>query len=142
MKYGSNRVNRPFTRPTVPAYHPASGYTLYVMTMWMTVYHVCILGLSCTPYFEVFRGVQMTSNSSKTDEIDMKYGCHGVNRPSKCLTVPSYHSASTILRSQQPRRLLRLQRLLQSLLFRSRCRPCCVLEWVMDDRANPTTGRC
>ena len=99
MKYGCEGVNRLFTRPTVPTYHSASGYTLYVMTMWMTVYHGCILGLSYTPYFEVFRGVQMTSNSSKTDEIDMKYGCRGVNRPSKCLTVPSYHSASTILHS-------------------------------------------
>ena len=57
MKYGCDGVNRLFTRPTVPPYHLTTGYTLYVMTMWMTVYHDCILGLSCTLILRYFVGV-------------------------------------------------------------------------------------
>ena len=44
-------------------------------------------------YFGV---VQMTSITSKTDKIDMKYGSNRANRPFKRPKAPPYHSASAI----------------------------------------------
>ena len=54
IKYGCGSANRPWKCLTVPSYHSASGYIVYELTIQITVYHVCVLGPSCTPHFEIF----------------------------------------------------------------------------------------